>query len=56
MRGPGGTLGRHVALMETLPLPLPAISQEGPRQLQAVPWGAACGGSPLRLRPTLGDG
>lgn len=41
-----------MALTGTLPLPLPAISQEGSRQLRAVPRGTARRGS---LRPMLGD-
>lgn len=45
-RGSQGTLQRHVALMGMLPLSLPTISQEGPWQLTAAPWGAAHGESP----------
>lgn len=48
-RGLGGTLRRHVAVMGTLgtsPLRLPAISQEGPQPLRAVPPGAAHGREP----------
>lgn len=46
MRGSQGTLQRHVALMETLPLSLPTIKQEGPQQLMAASWGAVHGESP----------
>lgn len=36
-----------MALMGTLPLPLPTISWEGPWRFRAVPQGAAHGGKPL---------
>lgn len=46
MRGTRGTLQRHVALMGTLPLSLPTISQEGPQQLKAAPREAVHGEGP----------
>lgn len=45
MRGSQGTLQRHMTLMGMLLLSLPAISQEGPWQLMAAPWGAVHGES-----------
>lgn len=53
MRGSQGTLQRHVALMEMLFVSLPTISQEGPWQLMAAPWGAVHGESP---EPPTGSG
>lgn len=44
-RGSQGALWRHMALMGTLLLSLPAISQEGPWQLMAAPWGDVHGES-----------
>lgn len=43
-----------MALAGMLPLPPPAISQEGPCQLRAVPRGAACVGRPLYRQPGAG--
>lgn len=51
-----GTLRKHMALTGTLPLLLLAVSQEGPQQLRAVPWGAAHGGSPCTSSQCWGTG